>query len=63
MEIDPTGRFAYVGYADNTIVSIYNIGSTGSLTPSSTVETFGFAVSLALSRRLVTSSSSSDFWR
>jgi|GEM_PF-553114 len=63
MEVDPTGRFAYVGYSDNTIVSIYNIGSTGSLTPSSTVETFGFALSLALSRRLVTSSSSSDFWR
>jgi len=63
MEIDPTGRFAYVGYTNDTIVSVYSIGSTGSLSPSSTVETFGFEVSLALSRRLVTSSSSSDFWR
>jgi 6-phosphogluconolactonase (cycloisomerase 2 family) len=63
MEIDPTGRFAYVGYVDETYVSVYDIDSTGNLSPSSTAYTVGSAVSLALSRRLVTSSSSSDFWR
>jgi len=63
MEIDPTGQFAYVGYTSDTIVSVYSIGSTGSLSPSSTAYTVGSAVSLAFSRRLVTSSSSSNFWR
>jgi len=63
MEIDPTGRFAYVGYTIEPNVSVYSIDSSGSLLPSSTADTVGSAVSLALSRRLVTSSSSSDFWR
>jgi len=63
MEIDPTGRFAYVGYTSDTIVSVFSIGSTGSLSPSSTADTVGSAVSLGFSRRLVTSSSSTDFWR
>jgi len=63
MEIDPTGRFAYVGYTIEPNLSVYSIDSTGSLLPSSTVDTVGSAVSLALSRRLVTSSSTSDFWR
>lgn len=63
MEVDPTGRFAYLGYNNDTIVSVYSIGSTGRLSTSSTVDASGFAVSLAISKRIVSSSGSSGFWR
>lgn len=63
MEVDPTGRFAYLGYTNETYVSVYSIGSTGMLSTASTADAVGPVVSLALSRRLVSSSSSSGFWR
>lgn len=63
IEVDPAGRFAYVGYGNDTIVSVYGIGNTGSLSPLSSVDAGNPVTSFAMSRRLVSSASSSGFWR
>jgi len=64
MEIDPSGRFAYVGYSNDLNISVYSINSTsGVLTAVSTIPSADFPLSIAITRRLVSSSSPSGNWR
>ena len=62
MTADPSGRFLYVGYSNDTIISVFSVGSTGSLTVASPTDNVGFAQSLALRRRVVSSSSTGNLW-
>ncbi len=64
MEIDPSGRFAYVGYTDDLNISVYTINSSnGTLSAASTTGSADFPLSIAISRRLISSSSASGSWR
>jgi len=64
IEIDPSGRFAYVGYENDLNISVYTINSSnGTLSAASTTGSADFPLSIAISRRLSSSSSPSGNWR